>query len=380
MVRTCTRSQDHYITTFAAAIAAKEPTLSNDRRAIEKWIKTGNTDDPNMKKKLNILFEPYTNNVKVNFKIPIWWSGFYTESTEKDSPLKDMISAALYIDGFSTMNIRLAEPSIFNAQADFWACCKEQLDDKNKFNLYNKNTQDIIDPAKWGNAYSKQFTEQALNKNPDKLVYFFNKEKPNDVSGTFFYKTEFPVIVKYCKTYFDNNDSKPVDFYIFDIQKSEGHCEAVKEILKDHMRELLKIDIEGKDPITFHCYTKPTLLECSSELLKEIRQANKLENKTIEPTTKPTTKPSKPENKPTKPTKPSKPENKPTKPSKPENKPEKKLTVRQTKKSTARVNSIKNTGEERSNNSTKRGKRGGKQKRKSYRKKSRKKNISYIKR
>jgi anthranilate/para-aminobenzoate synthase component II len=132
---------------------------------------------------------------------------------------------------------------------------------------------------------------------------------------------------------------------------SEGHCEAVKKILKDHMRKLLNIDIEGKDPITFHCYTKPTLLECSSELLKEIRQASK----PIEPS-KPT-----------------------TKPSKPENKPENKLTVRQTKKSTARAKSIKNTREERSN-STKRSKRGGKQKIKSYRKKSRKKNISYKKR
>ena len=326
--RTCTRDQSHYIDTFAAAIVAVEPTLTNDRIAINNWISTGTTT-PDMKKKLNILFEPYIENIKIDFKIPIWWSGFHTESSDKDSPLTDMISAALLIGGFSTMNIRLANPRIFEAQADFWACCKQLKD-------ANSDNKNLIDPAKWGSAYSQQFTEQALSKSPDVLVYFFNKEDATQIKSTFFYKDEFPLLVNYSETYLITN-SKPVNFYIFDIQTTIGHCDAVKELLFERMQELIP---DKKKSIVFHCKSNSTLVKCSLELLKEIKPTNKLENK---PATNPATKPA----------------NKPI--------------VKQTKKSAAAANSITNKIDER-------GKRGGKRKRKSYKKKPHKKKVSYKKR
>ena len=230
-----------------------------DRDNIIKWLKTGVIADDNLKKKLDLFFDPQANDGTA-LTIPIWWSGFHTEMEGDNAPIHDMNRAAIDINGFSTMSINLAKDSIFKAQAAFWTNCTKE-----------KHYQTEVDnsiPNLWGAAYSKQYTSRALLRNPTNLVYFFNKSNPEDVINTFFYNNEFPLILRYAAIKF-RETGKKVNFYIFDTQAEKtGHCEKVKGHLEAKINEEDKL----QNTLEFHCITGNSLTDCAAKF-NEIQTA-----------------------------------------------------------------------------------------------------------
>jgi hypothetical protein len=266
---------DKIINTAGSVTSIKEDRITAaDKDNIIDWLTNGETaltkEDAiksNLKEKLDYFFDPQDipasgNTPKIlsiALTIPIWWSGFHTERTDENAPIHDMRQAAIDIGGFSTMSIKLAEYGIFNAQAEYWTNCTTAITTKKAAQLGNV---DESTPNKWGAAYSSQYTSRSLKRKPKFLVYFFNKEKPEDVEKTFFFNSEFPLILKYAAGHFYTDKENPIRLYIFDTQKNKvGHCEKVKKCLEAKMNE----KIMSKGVLKIHCITGESLTNCATQ-------------------------------------------------------------------------------------------------------------------
>jgi len=259
----------------------KDQITIKDRDNIIAWLTNGeialNTEDAKEKKlkdKLDYFFDPQDipasdetpKILSTALIIPIWWSGFHTEQTGTGAPIHDMRQAAIDIGGFSTMSIKLANTSIFNAQANYWTECTALIAARKAARKAAVQSEKVDDstPNRWGSAYSSQYTSRSLERKPQNLVYFFNKENPEAVETTFFFNSEFPLILRYAAGHYHTDKKNPIRLYIFDTQNKEGqegHCEKVKKCLEAKMNGRYMT----KGVLKIHCITGNSLTECAKQ-------------------------------------------------------------------------------------------------------------------
>jgi hypothetical protein len=254
----------------------KDQITIKDRDNIIAWLTNGeialtkeDAIKSDLKKRLDYFFDPQDiiasdgkpKIPSIALTIPIWWSGFHTEMTGAGAPIHDMRQAAIDIGGFSTMSIKLANTSIFNAQANYWTECTALIAARKAARKAAVQSEKVDDstPNRWGSAYSSQYTSRSLERKPQNLVYFFNKENPEAVETTFFFNSEFPLILKYAAD--QVNSKKEISLYIFDTQNKVGHCEKVQKCLERKMEE----NSTTKGVLKIHCITGNSLTDCAKQ-------------------------------------------------------------------------------------------------------------------
>ena len=138
------------------------------RESMLNWINTG-TDSPYIDTLLSPPFSKET--------FPIWWSGFWLENPDsKTNPVKDMASASLVVNGYSSIDTLMSTGAL-SQQNIFWKECSSL-----------KNYR-----FKWGEYISKTYTQLALKSNPNQIGLFVSKDQAAFVESDF-YKVELSLI------------------------------------------------------------------------------------------------------------------------------------------------------------------------------------------
>jgi hypothetical protein len=212
----------------------KNRTAANDkdkdkmRESILNWINTGK-DSPYID---TLLSPPFSKDI-----FPIWWSGFWLENPDsKTNPVKDMASASLVVNGYSSIDTLMTTGAL-SEQNNFWSECSKGVN------------------FKWGEYSSKTYTQLALKSNPKQIGLFVSKDKAAFVESDF-YKVEFDLILKHY-----NRHKQPVTLYIFN--KEKYNCTDIQQLLESKRGEVNKY-------INFVCVECDQLVDCARSIKRLI--------------------------------------------------------------------------------------------------------------
>lgn len=198
------------------------------RESMLNWINTG-TDSPYIDTLLSPPFSKET--------FPIWWSGFWLENPDsKTNPVKDMASASLVVNGYSSIDTLMTTGAL-SQQNNFWTECSKGVN------------------FKWGKYFSKTYTQLALKSNPKQIGLFVSKDQAAFVKSDF-YKVEFDLILKHY-----NQHKQPVTLYIFN--KEKHNCTDIQQLLESKPGEVNQY-------INFVCVECDQLVDCARSIKRLI--------------------------------------------------------------------------------------------------------------